>query len=78
MMLDLLSKQYARKPLGICGVSIELRIVLIRKAIYFTDIKNAFGANGEPKNREYLNRIKVFLTELKWYSIALKNAREHN
>ena len=93
LMLDMLYEEYAKKPVGICGVSagllggarmveqlrlvvIELRMIPIREALYFSDIYNLFDKNGEIQDKLYYKRTKVFLDELIWHSKALKTARE--
>jgi NAD(P)H-dependent FMN reductase len=93
MMLDLLYQQYARKPVGFCGVSmgglggarcveqlrqvaIELHMVPIREAVYFSGVRDLFDANGEIKDKSYYARTKTFLEELMWYASALKKPRE--
>ncbi len=93
-MIDLIYPEYARKPLGICGVSsgllgggrmieqlrlvsIELRMVPIREAIYFPQVADLFDEQGKIKDYGYYSkRIKTFLEELVWYARALKEARE--
>lgn len=95
MMLDMLYNQYARKPVGICGVSagglggvrmveqlrlvtIELHMVPIREAVYFSEVQNLFDENGSIKDPTYNDRLQKFLGELIWYAKALKEAREKN
>jgi NAD(P)H-dependent FMN reductase len=95
LLLDTLYQQYARKPVGICGVSggslggarmieqlrlvmIELRMVPIREAIYFSNIDDLFDEKNNIQNNSYKNKIKNFLEELTWYADALKSAREKN
>ena len=93
MRLDLLYQQYARKPVGFCGVSssglggarmveqlrqvaVELHMVSIREALYFSGVVNLFDEKGEIKDPAYYARTKVFLDELMWYASALKKLRE--
>lgn len=93
MMLDMLYSEFARKPLGICGVSaglfggvrmaeqlklvgIELHMVPIRETIYFSYIGDVFDENGEPKDRSYYDRVKIFFDEMLWYANALSNAKK--
>jgi NAD(P)H-dependent FMN reductase len=93
MMLDMLYEQYAKKPVGICGVSagalggvraveqlrlvcIELHMVPIREAIYFSVVQNLFDNNGSIKDQSYHKRVKNFFDELIRYAKALKEARE--
>jgi NAD(P)H-dependent FMN reductase len=81
MMLDLLYKEYAQKPVGFCGVSagglggarvveqlrlvsIELHMIPIREAIYFSSVQNLFEENGKIKDESYSPRIITFLNEL--------------
>ncbi len=92
MALDLLYGQYARKPLGICGVSagglggaraveqlrlisVEFRMVPIREALYFPNVKDSFDEKGGIKDAQYGKRVKSFLDELTWYAKALKASR---
>jgi NAD(P)H-dependent FMN reductase len=89
MMLDLLYKEYAQKPVGFCGVSIgglggarmveqlrqvviELHMVPIREAIYFSIVQNLFDESGKIKDESYHNRVQAFLSELTMYSKKLK------
>lgn len=70
MMLDMLYKEYARKPVAICGVSmgglggarmveqlrlvaIELHMVPIHDAVYFSGIQQLFDDGGEIKDLSY-------------------------
>lgn len=93
LMLDILYEEYAKKPVGICGVSagllggarmveqlrlvvIELKMIPIREALYFSDIYNLFDKNGKIQDKSYYKRTKVFLDELIWYSKAFKMVRE--
>lgn len=93
MMLDLLYEEYARKPVGICGVSIgglggarmveqlrqvivELHMVSIREALYFSFVKDIFDESGNMKDpAPYKDRVKAFMDELILYAKALKPAR---
>jgi NAD(P)H-dependent FMN reductase len=89
MMLDLLYKEYAQKPVGFCGVSagglggarvveqlrqvvIELHMMPIREALYFSVVQNLFAENGEIKDESYYKKVEVFLNELILYIEKLK------
>lgn len=90
IMLDELYAEYAKKPVGICGVSIgmlggarvveQLRLVAIE--LHMTPINSAicFAKIGDFKsdeaNETYDKMTEGFLTELLWYAKALKAARE--
>lgn len=92
MMLDLAYECYARKPLGICGtggmlgggrmveqlrlIAIELKMVPIPAAIYFTRIKERFDEKGAITDSAYHERAQKFLDEFIWYAKALKAGRE--
>ena len=93
MMIDMLYGQYARKPVGFCGVSagglggaraveqlrlvsIELHMVPIREALYFSSVFDLFDKNGNINDKSYHERANKFLDELTWYAKALKAARE--
>lgn len=95
MMLDMLYREYFRKPIGICGVSmgglggarmveqlrlvsIELHMVPIREAIYFSNAQQLFDEGGAIKDQSYVSRFKTFMDEMSWYAKALKEARENN
>jgi NAD(P)H-dependent FMN reductase len=92
MMLDLLYSQYAKKPVGFCGVSkgglggarcveqlrqvsIELHMVPIREAVYFSEVRELFDPTGEIKDKAYYARVKTFLDELMRYASDLKKSR---
>jgi NAD(P)H-dependent FMN reductase len=57
-------------------VVIELSMVPLRNAMYFSGIKQAFGADGQPADAALTARLKPLLDELLWYAQALKAARE--
>lgn len=85
IVLDSLYAEYARKPVGICGVSAggfggvrvveQLRPVMV--ALQMLPLKNAVQFSGietfEPTN--YDAAAKTFCEELQWSAQALKNAR---
>lgn len=92
MMLDMLYEQYARKPIGICGVSagakggaraveqlrlvaIELHMVPIYEAVYFSQIGSLFNEAGEIQDSSYKASVAAFLEELIWYARVLKKGR---
>jgi len=53
-------------------VAIELHMVPIREALYFSAVQNLFDERGEIKDSAYYDRVKTFLNELIWYSKKLK------
>jgi len=59
-------------------VMIELRMVPIREAIYFSTINNLFDEKNNIQNNSYAAKVKNFFEELVWYADALKSAREKN
>lgn len=92
-MFDSLKREYAYKPLGICGVSagflggarmveqlklvaIELRMVPIKEALYFSNITELFDGQNNLKNDAYEKQITAFLEELKFLAEALKPVRK--
>jgi len=92
MMLDQLYKEYNRKPVAVCGTGgglgggrmvemlrislIELQMVPIRNAVYFSNVMNLFDESGAIKDPAYQDRLKTLFDELVWYAGALKSARE--
>ena len=90
IMLDMLYREYAQKPVGFCGVSIgglggarmveqlrqvviELHMIPVREALYFSTVQNLFEENGDIKDESYHNRIRTFLNELMSYAKKLKD-----
>ncbi len=57
-------------------VAIELHMLPIREAVYFPVIHNLFDEKGNIKDKAYYERIKPFFSELEWYAMALKTARD--
>lgn len=57
-------------------VAIELKMVPIREAVYFSKVGELFDASGAVKDTSFEERTKKFLDELVWYAEALKIARE--
>lgn len=57
-------------------VAIELHMVPIREALYFSAAQNLFDENGKIKEESYYKRASAFFEELAWYAKALKEARE--
>lgn len=55
---------------------IELQMVPIRNAVYFSNISKLFDEKGEIKEESFSDRLKVMFDELVWYAEALKTARE--
>ena len=92
LLLDSAYKEYARKPVGICGagggmggarmveqlrlVAIELALVPIHNALYFPKIKTLFQDGVIIDPTAYTENMKKFLDELVWYARALKVSRE--
>ena len=89
LLLDSLYDEYAKKPVGLCGVSsgvfggarmidlvkptlVEVKMVPLRTALYFGNIKNAFDETGEPMDKQVYTRMRVFFDDLLWYAEALK------
>lgn len=91
MMLDMLYKQYARKPVGICGVSAgplggvraveQLKLMVIELSMVPIRISLYFSnvfelfEDGVIKNKAYYEQVRGFLEELTWYARALKAAK---
>ncbi len=57
---------------------IELQMVPIRNAVYFSDIGNLFDETGAIKDPSFTDRLKTVFDELVWYAAALKHARQFN
>lgn len=92
-VLDSAYKEYARKPVAICGCSagglggarvveqlrevvVELRMVPIREAVYFSNNTQLWNDDGSIKDPSYEKRVNVMLDELLWYAEVLKTGRE--
>ncbi|MBI1984628.1 MAG: NAD(P)H-dependent oxidoreductase [Candidatus Wildermuthbacteria bacterium] len=92
LMLDQLYKEYNRKPVGVCGVSmgplggarmvealrtslVELQMVPVRNAVYFSSIQDLFDENGTMKDDSYAKKLLVLFDEVLWYAKALQKAR---
>lgn len=90
MCLDMLYKEYFKKPVGFCGVSVgflggaraveqlrqvavELHMVPIREAVYFSKVGELFNEKGEIKSQSYFEIVQHFLNELVWYAEKLKS-----
>jgi NAD(P)H-dependent FMN reductase len=56
-------------------VVIELSMVPLRNAMYFTSIGQAFGPDGLPTDSSVYNRLKPMFDELLWYGHVLKAGR---
>jgi len=93
LALDQAYKQYARKPVAICGVSggglggarmveqlrqvvIELSMVPVRGAVYFSKVNELFDASGNIADASYEAKVNKLLEELEWHARALKKERE--
>lgn len=58
-------------------VAIELKMVPINTAVYFSSVESLFDEQGKIKDVEtYRKRLIGFFDELLWYAKALKAARE--
>ena len=94
LALDQVYKQYAKKPVAICGVSagglggarvveqlrqvvIELGMLPIRGAVYFSKIGELFDEKGKMKDPSYDGKVNKLLDELEWHAQALKKEREN-
>jgi len=53
----------------------EIGTVSIPTLFPIPKVQDAFSESGEPLNPNYEDYIKNFLTELEWYAVALKGAR---
>ncbi|MCH7529890.1 NAD(P)H-dependent oxidoreductase [Patescibacteria group bacterium] len=58
-------------------VLIEFKMVPIRNAVYFSNVKDLFTENGTIKDASYGERIDEMLKELLWYAQALKDGRKN-
>jgi len=93
MLLDMLYKEYNKKPVGFCGVAsggmggvraveqlrlvtIELQMIPISKALYFSNVSTLFNEQGEIMDPSYQERVRVFFEQLLWHVQALKQARQ--
>lgn len=57
-------------------VFIELQMVPIRNAVYFSNVRNLFDEKGEIRDPSYADRLKTFFDELVWYALVLKEGRK--
>lgn len=57
-------------------VAIELRMVPIREAVYFSNASQLFDEGGNMKDQSYVSKLKTFIDEMSWYAGVLKEARE--
>ena len=57
-------------------VAIELRMVPIREAVYFSNVSKLFDESGNINDQSYISRFKTFMDEMSWYAKTLKEARE--
>lgn len=92
LMIDELYDEYKHKPMGLCGaggglgggravemlrlVAIEIQMVPLHNAVYFSNIGTLFDENGKIKDESYGERVKKLFDELVWYAEVLKTARE--
>jgi len=56
--------------------AIELQMVPIRNAVYFSRVKELFDEAGNIQDNPYEEYVKEMLDELIWYAKALKVARD--
>ncbi len=57
-------------------VALELGMVPIQKAVYFSEVNTLFDQSHELKDKLYIQRLKNFFDELAWFAKVLKQARE--
>lgn len=85
IMIDSLKAEYARKPLGICGVSvgrgggvraIEL-LRLVALTLQFVPLSEGptFAGVGKFNPRDHDETIKSFVDEMRWFATVLKKGR---
>lgn len=56
--------------------AIELHMVPIRNAVYFSNAPKLFGENGKILDESYGIKLKKFFDEMLWYAVTLKRGRE--
>jgi NAD(P)H-dependent FMN reductase len=56
-------------------VFVELSMVLLRNAVYFSRVESLFDEKGAITDESYKERVKKFLDELYWYAVGLKQLR---
>jgi len=66
----------ARMAQALRIVLIELQMVPIHEAVYFSKVHDLFNEKGEIRDLSYIERLQKFFAELVWYAKALKVARE--
>lgn len=54
---------------------IELQLVPLRNAVYFSGIQNLFDDSGDIKDPSFSQKLATMFDELVWYAKALKTAR---
>jgi len=54
-------------------VVIELHMVPIREAVYFSNVQNLFDEKGKIKDQSYPEKVKLFLNELIWHAGKIGN-----
>lgn len=59
-------------------VSIELQMVPIREAVYFTKIREAFNEAGQPRDEKASGRLNNLINQLLWWAETLKTGRTKN
>jgi NAD(P)H-dependent FMN reductase len=85
IMLDSLMAEYARKPVGICGVSSggfggvrvveQLRLIAINFQMVPLKAAVQFSNIETFESAKYDESVKKFCEELQWMATALKSAR---
>jgi len=56
-------------------VAIELQMVPIRNAVYFSNVEDIFDIQGNILKENYKNKLNSLFEELFWYAKVLKEAR---
>jgi NAD(P)H-dependent FMN reductase len=57
-------------------VAVELHMMPIREAVYFSNIRNLFDEKEQIKDTNYSERLKTFFEELTKYAEALRKTRQ--
>lgn len=69
----------ARMTQALRIVAIELQMVPMRSAVYFSNAKELFDEAGKIKEEEaYTKRLQKLFGEIVWYAEALKSARQQS
>lgn len=59
-------------------VLIEFKMIPVRNAVYFSNVKDLFTESGTIKDASYGERIDGMLKELLWYTQTLKDGKNTN